>query len=424
MQKKRRKVVRLLTFLITIVTIVSMNGAPVSAITTNGWDWYPVVTHSHSTYSQWADSIFAHWTVDGILKDLDKNLYSGACNISDHVGESNITMPWTNSGFTDTDSDGDGRYIIPIRGEEWGTEVDTNGDGDKDTETGHATVFGIDEGNNTPILVRKNVSPGCVNAATYYNLLDDATERGALVWANHPTSGYPWTPKVRGWHIDANGDGDYYDAGDWFYGLEGRMIGTEMWTWDWNLGKNQTATTWWQSLLAKCERKVVGIAASDFHTNTDAALLGPYIRVYAASTSPEDLKAALKAGRVIMGKDEKSPSILLDADTDGDGVYETMVGSTVPVTAAKTIKFRVRCYNSSSSNHVRIYTKSGWIDPGNPNLGGGGYLSAGSGNPWTYTFNSTYSANEKDFVRVELRQSWLYNYSPNGMTNPIYINVY
>ncbi|WP_240985993.1 hypothetical protein [Acididesulfobacillus acetoxydans] len=111
-------------------------------------------------------------------------------------------------------------------------------------------------------------------------------------------------------------------------------------------------------------------------------------------------------------------------DTNEDGTYNTMVGDTIDVTTIQTINFGIKVYNATSSDHIRIFTKAGWVDPGNPNIGDTNWLPAGSGNPWTYVFSKTFTANEQTFVRVELRQSWLTNYSMDGMTNPIYINIH
>ena len=362
----------------------------------SGWAWYYVAPHVHSTYSD------GSWTVSQILNDVDGNDGSvgTAVNISDHAGEVNIPMPWTDAAFHETGS------VMPVRGEEWGTKIDTDGNGSVDTETGHAVVFNINTGNNNPILVRKVVSGGKIKMGTYSNLLSDCTSRGALVWCAHPFSVLPgqaiWYPKNQGWN-----------TGGWVDGLEPRMIGIEVWNWSWGgTADNQAAVDWWQSQLVRCTRHVAGLCGSDFHSHLEAAILGPCMRVYAASTSPADIETGIRNGRIIMVKDQTSARIYLRADTNNDGTYETIPGDKITATSAKTINYQVYIYGSGSSESIRIFTKAA------------GYttVSSQSGAPYIYTFSKSYSANEKNFVRVELRQAPGSAYWPNGMANPIYVN--
>jgi hypothetical protein len=366
---------------------------------------YIAATHVHSIYS---DGILK---VGTILRRVNRKLKKengGVCNITDHAEEFESVDEWA---WTDEDFRATGK-VNPVRGEEWGRQVDTNNDGDPDTETGHATVFNIDTSSDEPIqMEHESGGSGDVPMRTYETFLEKASQRGALVWANHPTNiALPWRPGVNDFTKDSNGDGDYYDAGDWFMGIEGRMVGSEVWTSGWynSLMFNQIAVNWWQRVLAEGKRKVVGMAGSDYHWSQD--ILGPCDRVYAKSNSPEDMAAAIRKGRVIMVRNQKSPFAVLEADANGDGIYEVFSGDTIDVSGPREVTFRITCYDSKKKYRLRIYTSSSGYQE----------VKCRRGDPWVYTFPSIFQALDTDFVRVEFRKK---NGSMISMTNPIYINI-
>ncbi len=363
-------------------------------------------THIHSTYSDGKKDVRT------ILREVDRKLTienGGVCNISDHIHdfESVEDWAWTDEYFLPTGK------VNPIRGEEWSGIVETDGFGLPFEDTGHATVFNLDSSSDVPILV-DHVSDGSgrVPRRTYETMLDEASQRGALVWANHPTNKFlGWKPRIYNFNGDENGDGDYYDAGDWLMGIEGRMIGSEVWTMGWSnvLSDNQEAVDWWQRMLEHRLRKVVGIAASDYHRGS--GILGPCDRVYARSNSPNDMAAAIKKGRVIMVRDEKSPFAVLEADADRDGVYEVFIGETIEVASgSKEVTFKVTCFDCNKKYRLRIYTSSGGYEE----------VECRDGDPWVYAFVKIYDWYDLDFVRVELRDK---KGDMISMTNPVYINI-
>jgi hypothetical protein len=367
---------------------------------------YIAATHVHSVYSD------GFLRVGTILRRVNKKLKKengGVCNITDHEFDFESVDEWT---WTDEDFRVTGK-VNPVRGEEWGRQVDTDNDGHSDTETGHCTVFNIDTSSDEPIqMEHESDGSGDVPMETYETFLEKASQRGALVWANHPTNNHlPWRPRVNDFNRDNKNDKYYYDAGDWVMGIEGRMVGSEVWTGAWHnlVMENQDAVDWWQRVLAEGKRKVVGMAGSDYHWSQD--ILGPCDRVYAKSNSPEDMAAAIKKGRVIMVKNQKSPFAVLEADANGDGIYGVFSGDTIGVGGTREVTFRITCYDSKKKNRLRIYTSSSGYQE----------VKCRRGDPWVYTFSDMFQADDTDFVRVEFRKK---DGNMISMTNPIYINIY
>ena len=195
-------------------------------------------------------------------------------------------------------------------------------------------------------------------------------------------------------------------------GIEGRMVGSEVWTGAWlnPVALNQDAVNWWQKALARKKRKVVGMAASDYHSPPQD-ILGPCNRVYGRGKSPESMAAAIEEGRVIMVRNEKSPFAVLEADADGDGIYEMFSGNTIHVSGPRQVTFTISCYGCKKDYRLRIYTSNSGYEE----------VECQKGDPWVYPFSKTYQAGDLDFVRVEFRS---FGGDMMSMTNPIYINVY
>lgn len=394
-----------------VVVTTYSNGTP-QLVYSNDFDTtysgIVAATHTHSEFSD--DDGYS--LIGTLLSWIDDKLNGelGVCNISAHAKIETTTgeMPWGEAAFALTGN------VRPIRGEEWGDEVDTNDNGFVDTQTGHASVFNIDDSSNNPIYVENySDGSGTVSAQAYSTLLDNAAGRGALVWANHPCHHfYSWSPRFSEVYqdVDANQDGDYYDAGDWLKGIEGRMIGTEVWTEDWGavLVNNQGAVDWWQEMLSLGKRKVVGIAASDYHINL-RSILTPCSRVYAPTNSAEDVAAAIRAGRVVMAESVNSAYAILEADADGDGNFETFIGDTIHLYSSGDINFRVKCFGCKKTYRMRIYTDAATYKE----------VDCEQGTPWVHTFSKSFSSYEKNFVRIEIRKGQ----SMITMTNPIYINI-
>ncbi|WP_157622779.1 CehA/McbA family metallohydrolase [Solimonas soli] len=88
-----------------------------------------------------------------------------------------------------------------------------------------------------------------------------------------------------------------------------------------------------------------GVAGgSDDHFIELWALAGPgrpRTQVYAQAASERGVLDALRSGRVRIGPDQLSPSVMLEADADGDGVYEALAGDELSVPAGTALKLRI-----------------------------------------------------------------------------------
>jgi hypothetical protein len=101
----------------------------------------------------------------------------------------------------------------------------------------------------------------------------------------------------------------------------------------------------WDDLLRKGER-VVAVGGSDVHSIPPAeprhphGLANPTTWVYAEPTEQAILNA-IRAGHVYITDAPTDTRLVLSADADGDGRFETLMGDTVGASGGRPIRFRI-----------------------------------------------------------------------------------
>jgi hypothetical protein len=118
----------------------------------------------------------------------------------------------------------------------------------------------------------------------------------------------------------------------------------EVWQAPWRF-YNWESLERWDALLRKGER-VVAEGGSDVHSIPPAeprhphGLANPTTWVYAAPTEASILDA-IRAGHVYITDAPNDTRLILTADTDGDGRFETLMGDTItPPARGRPVRFR------------------------------------------------------------------------------------
>lgn len=110
-----------------------------------------------------------------------------------------------------------------------------------------------------------------------------------------------------------------------------------------------------------------GVGASDNHFREIWAIAGPGMpatMAFAPAVSERGILQALHAGRthITALNDGIAPQVTLEADADGDGVYEAIAGDEVIAPAGTTAKLRVRIQRGTGTT-VTIYRNPGRTVP-------------------------------------------------------------
>ena len=87
-------------------------------------------------------------------------------------------------------------------------------------------------------------------------------------------------------------------------------------------------------------RHVAAVGGGDRHSLVFPGL--PTTYVYAADQSREKILQGIREGRTWVGAHE-GPVVEFSADADGDGIYEALIGDSVPLN--QTVNFKVRVTN-------------------------------------------------------------------------------
>jgi hypothetical protein len=319
-----------------------------------GLHWIYFAHHTHTDYSDGRDTV-----QNRILEAA--SFGADIVSICDHNTIAQCSDPW----FIAQDG------CIPMRGDEWG------GMG-----RGHACVLNMT--GDDPL----DVKPG----GTLYTLeemLPLMLARGGTIFINHPfDDGNPWP------HAFAH-------AG---------IRGVGVWTTPF---PNADARGWWSSHIT-AGRILVGIGESDHHlerilSTAISNSLVPCNYVLAASKQPADVQAAVEAGRITVAGSKGAARTFVWCDQDGDGVYETPMGTNIVVTQPKRLRFRVEVYDGAGFlGNVMVYSRNGGLK-----------TTLGSGAPWRIDYEADVTSATKDYLRAELRGAFGVFQS---VSNPIYIN--
>jgi glycerophosphoryl diester phosphodiesterase len=218
---------------------------------------------------------------------------------------------------------------------------------------GHAQMHGA-----TRIYDRGDQSAVAINAMANALRAD-----GGVFQINHP----------------ADGGGFYPDNLGWRYGFDVKPDTVEVW----NIGarfyqapfpantNNDDSTRYWEEWLNR-GAKVAATGGSDSHWASLAAIQGagmPSTWIFVTERSERGLLTGLKQGRTFISHLPpllRGPRIELEADRDGDGVFESRVGDSVPADA----ELRVRVSDAAGAV-VRIVGNggSGGLPPYRQTLG-------------------------------------------------------
>lgn len=183
---------------------------------------------------------------------------------------------------------------------------------------------------------------------------------GGVFQVNHPALGSTAFP---------------HDA-DWGYGYDVEPDTVEVWNISrlWqppmpSASSNDAAVRYWEGWLDRGAR-VGATGGSDNHWKSTLAVQGPgqpTTWVFATDRTAGAVLDALRAGRTFVSHQPPAfggPLLLLEADADGDGAFESMVGDTVPPSAA----FRVRVVRAPGSI-LRVVVDGGEVVAEQPVVG-------------------------------------------------------
>ena len=176
------------------------------------------------------------------------------------------------------------------------------------TPNGHASVWGLDEGEWVDFRVR-------AEDGTIHDLVSSAHRFGALFSINHPASdcvGCGWTHEIPA-------DVDAIEVSN---GRHGEVAG---------------ALALWDRLLME-GRRITGVGSSDWHAAPNPIDVAN-ARVYAASLTENAILAGIRAGHVIVmnGARHATPSIAVRT-----GDQSATVGSSLTISPANRIEIDIR----------------------------------------------------------------------------------
>jgi hypothetical protein len=190
------------------------------------------------------------------------------------------------------------------------------------TYWGHANMWGL----------REWIDFRCADEASIDAVRRYVLQKGGLISVNHPKCiGPPWL----------------------FKGCEG-YPSMEVWQAPWRF-YNWESLERWDALLRKGER-VVAVGGSDTHSIPPAeprhphGLANPTTWVWAGDRKSENgnrksgeeaILDGIRAGHVFITDAPNDTRLVLSADADGDGHFETLMGDTIESHDGRPVRFRV-----------------------------------------------------------------------------------
>jgi len=251
-----------------------------------GWRWYPGDLHAHTEHSDAKGSL-----ADLVAAARARGLAFVA--VTEHNTSSHISHLSQHSAPD----------LLLIAGQEITTYY------------GHANAWGVPGWQEFRGRSSEDMAHICeaVHAA------------GGLFSINHPKqNGPPW---------------EYDD-------LFARADCLEVWQAPWFVGNHQSLALW--DRLLREGHRLVGVGGSDRHQPPFTGTLGdrevgvPTTWVYAAGLSTQAILAGIKAGHVMISADVQGPRLFLEADADGDGCYEVMMGDKMRAAVGRPVAWRCR----------------------------------------------------------------------------------
>lgn len=264
-------------------------------------EWYKGDLHCHSTHSD-GDSSVREVIASAESKGLDFFV------ITDHDG----SMDGSPTQWYDPDYHSD--QMVMLYGVEWTTGL------------GHANVWASGPFDYGDLWIANR-------ARDAQMAIDAAHIQNALFSTNHPSAFLccPW---------------EYTD----YEGIDSIEIWNSMYLLP-NFSFVSTRAFWDDHLLSG--KRIPGVGGSDTHqlAGFEANFLRhaePTTWVYAEERTAEALLAGIRAGHVSVSDEPQGPRIDFMADTDGDGVFETMMGDNVVLQEEANVTLRIRIVSQDS----------------------------------------------------------------------------
>lgn len=269
--------------------------------------WYKGDLHAHSAYSD-GDSSVADVLASATAKGLD------FFALTDHDNDLNGNpLHWLDPDYASV-------HLVLLYGMEWSTGK------------GHANVWGPGPFDYQRIWeANRNEDPTAASA--------EAHRQGALYSINHAGAFTccPWEyPIVEGVDIIEVWNGMY------------RLPYLNRWV----------GHQFWDGVLQK-GRRVPGVGGSDTHQlkGLQALLFGhgnPTTWVFAEAKTASAILAGIKAGHVSISYAPGAPRLDFRADANSDGVYEAMVGDSLPMNTG-AITFRIDVGSAQAANQSAMH---------------------------------------------------------------------
>ena len=263
--------------------------------------------------------------------------------------------------------------LIMVKGMEWNAFREKG-----EPVVGHAGILGMDGEENIP------------TGSGLEEMLSEATRRHATVIINHPfTKGNSWTQAMP----------------------DPRAHAVEVWNGWWArvspIIHNDKALGWWDNSL-KEGRHLSAVAGTDNHGNWYDSISRNVNLVFAETPDQAGILAGIRAGHVSITSSPTSGRIYLEADGDGDGVFESMMGDTVPRPTSGKLTVQARVMGGKGKQVV-FYTAAGKqvtksVDAAEATI--------------TVTLPIT---SGHAYVRAELRAHPLLPMSMTAISNPVYV---
>lgn len=212
-------------------------------------------------------------------------------------------------------------------------------------------------GGHAQMLGATHVYPAGNRQAADVNAMADALRAdGGLFQANHPADGLD--------HEMTSCDDT--EQMHWDYGYDVKVESVEVWNTNHALqrplpasAQNDDAVFYWECLLDKGWH-VAATGGGDSHWIAVAAVQGvgnPTTWVFATERSARGVLDAIRGGRTSISLQTPlagATQLLLEADRDGDGFYESMIGDTVP----PSTRMRVRALGTPGAGLVQVRANS------------------------------------------------------------------
>jgi predicted metal-dependent phosphoesterase TrpH len=320
--------------------------------------WLVVSNHNHSTYWD-GEKPLTVMQQEAYLKNID------ALVLTDH----NTMRGCTSHEFLEPPPG-----LIMVKGMEWNAFRERG-----EPVVGHAGLLGLD-GN-------QNIRTG----AGLEEMLKEATDRHGTIIVNHP---FCWN---NAW-TQAEPDP--------------RAAGVEVWNGWWYrvnpIMHNDKALAWWEAALRK-GRHLTAVSGTDNHGDWHGDVARVVNMVFAETPDQAGILKGIREGHVMIAASPTSARVYLEADADGDGNYEAIMGDQVARPANGKLSIRARVIGGDGKK-VAFYTGKGRVA-----------IADVKGKDATIPLAVTLG-DGPDYVRAELRAHPHLAMSMTAITNPIYVS--